>query len=249
MYCKKCGTEQKGGQKFCPKCGEPFLDENGKPYMKGLRKEVHDVKDKLASKTEELTQMGTMASKVVKNGSMQTKYVYIGICVALMLMVIWGFTRGCSDNTSNQFGGSSDNVGPREICITLQAETDKATGPQERMRNVLSSSGSYGFRYDEGHFYSDEIYVPNGKMWVYKDYEIHYNGGGGCVPDVRHFFMGNRNERYKTYNCRNDSRNIPIFRGNDKLQIMVYRYDEGKRKTMEVKVYFVEKDDDLQLSN
>ena len=24
MYCKKCGTEQKGGQKFCPKCGTPY---------------------------------------------------------------------------------------------------------------------------------------------------------------------------------------------------------------------------------
>lgn len=29
MYCKKCGTEQKQGQKFCPKCGTPFVsDEN-----------------------------------------------------------------------------------------------------------------------------------------------------------------------------------------------------------------------------
>ena len=25
MYCKKCGTEQKPGQKFCPKCGTPFV--------------------------------------------------------------------------------------------------------------------------------------------------------------------------------------------------------------------------------
>lgn len=25
MYCKKCGTEQKNGQKFCPKCGTPFV--------------------------------------------------------------------------------------------------------------------------------------------------------------------------------------------------------------------------------
>lgn len=24
MYCKNCGTEQKDGQKFCPKCGTPF---------------------------------------------------------------------------------------------------------------------------------------------------------------------------------------------------------------------------------
>jgi len=58
MYCKKCGTEQKDGQKFCPKCGEPFLDENGKPYQKGIKKDLQDAKDKLASKAEELTQQG-----------------------------------------------------------------------------------------------------------------------------------------------------------------------------------------------
>jgi uncharacterized Zn finger protein (UPF0148 family) len=58
MFCKKCGTEQKDGQKFCPKCGEPFLDENGKPYLKGLKKEMQDAKDKLASKADELTKQG-----------------------------------------------------------------------------------------------------------------------------------------------------------------------------------------------
>lgn len=30
MYCTKCGTEQHEGQKFCPKCGTPFLDESQK---------------------------------------------------------------------------------------------------------------------------------------------------------------------------------------------------------------------------
>lgn len=58
MFCKKCGTEQKDGQKFCPKCGEPFLDENGKPYLKGFKKDMQDAKDKLASKVDELTQQG-----------------------------------------------------------------------------------------------------------------------------------------------------------------------------------------------
>ena len=58
MFCKKCGTEQKDGQKYCPKCGEPFLDENGKPYLKGIRKDLQDAKDKLASKADVLTQQG-----------------------------------------------------------------------------------------------------------------------------------------------------------------------------------------------
>ena len=58
MYCKKCGTEQRDGQKFCSKCGEPFLDENGKPYMKGFLKDMKDAKDKLTSKVDELTQQG-----------------------------------------------------------------------------------------------------------------------------------------------------------------------------------------------
>ena len=38
MYCKKCGTEQKNGQKFCPKCGEPFVVSNDTPNQ-GLKSE------------------------------------------------------------------------------------------------------------------------------------------------------------------------------------------------------------------
>ena len=58
MYCKKCGTEQKDGQKYCPKCGEPFINENGKPNLKGIRKDLQDAKEKLASKADELTKQG-----------------------------------------------------------------------------------------------------------------------------------------------------------------------------------------------
>lgn len=144
------------------------------------------------------------------------------------------------------FMAGSCSKGPKEICISLQAETDEAHGPQERERNIISSSGNYGFNYDEGRFYTDEIIVPEGKTWTYKDYEVHYVGGEGTVPDVRHYYMGYQNERYKTYNCRDEARNMPIFRGNDKIKIIVSRWDEGKPKTMDVKVYFVEKDDDLK---
>lgn len=58
MYCKKCGTEQKDGQKFCPKCGEPFLLEDGKANMNDYKKDLQDAKDKMATKVDELTQLG-----------------------------------------------------------------------------------------------------------------------------------------------------------------------------------------------
>lgn len=58
MFCKKCGTERKDGQKFCRICGEPYLDENGQPYLKGFRKDIKDAKDRMTSKVDELTQQG-----------------------------------------------------------------------------------------------------------------------------------------------------------------------------------------------
>lgn len=50
MYCKKCGHKQAEGEKFCPVCGTPFLDPGGKPYQKGLRKDLSDTKVKAAEK-------------------------------------------------------------------------------------------------------------------------------------------------------------------------------------------------------
>ena len=38
MYCKKCGTERKDGQKFCPKCGKPFIDMNIKSLVNEFKK-------------------------------------------------------------------------------------------------------------------------------------------------------------------------------------------------------------------
>ena len=45
MYCKKCGTEQKEGQKFCPKCGEPFIEENEKSHADEFKKYAQNAVD------------------------------------------------------------------------------------------------------------------------------------------------------------------------------------------------------------
>ena len=33
MYCKKCGTELKEGQRFCPKCGTPYTYINSEEKL------------------------------------------------------------------------------------------------------------------------------------------------------------------------------------------------------------------------
>lgn len=58
MFCKKCGTEQKEGQKFCPKCGEPYLVAKDTPIQNGDEDGGEKAKDSLAGKAEELSQKG-----------------------------------------------------------------------------------------------------------------------------------------------------------------------------------------------
>ena len=58
QYCKKCGTKQENGMKFCPVCGEPYLDENGKPYLKGREKGISEASEKFKSTISELSDKG-----------------------------------------------------------------------------------------------------------------------------------------------------------------------------------------------
>lgn len=47
MYCKKCGTKRKDGQKFCRKCGEPYLEPH---------KDIEVVKEETAPEVDDLNQ-------------------------------------------------------------------------------------------------------------------------------------------------------------------------------------------------
>ena len=69
MYCKKCGTEQKEGQKFCAKCGTPYLDENGKPYARGIQKNLQNMEKSL------MDTMGELADQGVKLGDASIEYL------------------------------------------------------------------------------------------------------------------------------------------------------------------------------
>ncbi len=58
MFCKKCGHEREKSEKFCPVCGEPFLDENGNPYPRGVKKDFLNAKEKLNSRVNDISQKG-----------------------------------------------------------------------------------------------------------------------------------------------------------------------------------------------
>ena len=53
MYCKKCGTEQKEGQKFCPKCGEPFIEVNEKSHADEFKKYAQNAVDEFVMDAEQ----------------------------------------------------------------------------------------------------------------------------------------------------------------------------------------------------
>lgn len=53
MFCKKCGTEQRNGHTFCPKCGEPFLSMSKIEYLRKGRVGILDEQETDTSKEED----------------------------------------------------------------------------------------------------------------------------------------------------------------------------------------------------
>lgn len=262
MYCKKCGTEQVKGQRFCPKCGEPFIELNEKmEQTTSFVKEfiINPSKIGLATKVIAclfalwfVVNMGFSASIIwyillaamlyvafmgipkVKLESLKARYASAALCVGLLILLLFGLSKG--GNKSGLWGD-----GTKEICITMKS--DVSNGP-----NV---SGNYGMVCAYAGYFTDVITIPQGKMWIFSKQEIKYPDKGDTEfhPDICYYNTGNTDATPKIYNCYTQAREIPVFRGNDKIRIRVRHYSLGvgyKFQSMEAKVYFIEKDDDLQ---
>ena len=52
MFCKKCGTEQKGGQKYCPKCGTPFIDMGQEEVMNSKKESIVEIRKRTKEPVE-----------------------------------------------------------------------------------------------------------------------------------------------------------------------------------------------------
>ena len=114
MFCKKCGTEQHEGQKFCPKCGEPFLDENGKPYLKGIKKDIQEAKLKMASKVDELTQQG----KKLVDEKVQSHF---NDKIDELKKVDWNEKKNKSSKTVEEFFSNANKLRKTTIGIAIIA--------------------------------------------------------------------------------------------------------------------------------
>ena len=95
MYCKKCGTEQKDGQKFCPKCGEPFIEVSEKPHIDEYKKSTQSIVDEFRKidwneKKEQATSFLKEFMSNPANLSLVTKVV---VCLfALWFLLKVGFS-------------------------------------------------------------------------------------------------------------------------------------------------------------
>ena len=264
MYCKKCGTEQVKGQRFCPKCGEPFIELNEKTEQTtSFVKEFINNPSKIGLTTKVvaclfalwfIVKMGFSASIIwyillaamlyvafmgipkVKLEDLKARYASAALCVGLLILLSFGLSKG--GNNSSGFWGD----GTKEICITMKA--DFSQGYED-------ISGNYGMVHAYAGYFTDEIIIPQGKMWTFKKQEIEYPEKGSTIfhPDICYYGTVNADVSPVIYNTYTQLREIPIFRGNDRIRIRVKSLTTGNGKIkqpMEAKVYFIEKDDDLQ---
>lgn len=66
MFCKKCGNEQKPGEKFCSRCGNPFNEEDRRTIEKSLKETASKVADATAKMAEQAKENAIKAGEVIK---------------------------------------------------------------------------------------------------------------------------------------------------------------------------------------
>lgn len=276
MFCKKCGKEQTAGQKFCPVCGEPYLDENGKPYLKGFKKDIQDAKEKVSDRIDEISQKSigfgakakerskvfaeegqkTIKEKVVPklNKAIEevrnlrqrpkklTFYIIVIIGIIFVLRLIFVNGSEGSSQSSSIFSVFSSS---KEVKIELSFEGERQVDEKRNYVTdvVTSVSSNYGGGSNDRAVFTDCILVPNGKMWIFKNYTTKINTSEGFHAQLYYFRGKNLNNR-RVYYFPNDERDIPIFREGDIIQIVVPRWVANVPVKGEFEVTFVEKDNE-----
>lgn len=133
MFCKKCGHERQGGEKFCPVCGTPFPEEDGNQdvvlNMTGTNQDnegeaIDDSKDVVNTPEQEVeTQIGNEVDNRQNpqsnnlsnpsNGGKGLKKVIVGV-IAVFLLLIFFAWAGSSDSASNNEEDSNTEMSNNE---------------------------------------------------------------------------------------------------------------------------------------
>lgn len=91
MYCKKCGTEQKAGQKFCPKCGTPFVSAGSKKDETVSFNSGQESSEQLYTEKEDSQYIPKQS--VAKNNLNKRWIVAIIALIAVIALTIWAWNK------------------------------------------------------------------------------------------------------------------------------------------------------------
>lgn len=94
MYCKKCGTEQKGGQLFCPKCGTPYPSVENQESASESTNRAYQEPPYQASESPNTTGEKWPLPKILA--------VILGI-IAIVGFAVWGVMKVPKDSISQVF--------------------------------------------------------------------------------------------------------------------------------------------------
>lgn len=141
-------------------------------------------------------------------------------------------------------GGCQTN--PREICVTLSAELVYNPNIEPEHKEAVMLDGNYGASFANFGISpvgmrtkcvrTDIITIPEGKMWVFEKHETKNNGMVGP------YIMEGEN----AYNCERDANNTPTFRSGQQIYIRASPKNiSGRKWSIQSKIYFIEKDDDM----
>lgn len=268
MYCKKCGTEQKNGQKFCPKCGGAFVGVNKKsrandlisPNKIGLITKVgtcifvlclllianFSVPIVVQILDAAIIYFAFMGIPIIKLKKTKAQYASTVLCVVLMLFVGWYTTNNSKNGFINNKSGSG-NSGPHEVCIYNDVNIIGTNGYMTY--DILSNNGNYGVSKTSnsgGAITTDVITIPNGKKWKY-DRDESTAEGKFYSPQIFLYMKGDENvlNNYRSFKTRNAS-DVPIFRGGDKILIYVpLSISPREKMSLHLKICFIEADDEF----
>lgn len=223
MFCKKCGTELKNGYKFCPKCGESYIELNKESHSDDSRN-LNDIiiESEKINEDDNSNNANLILKRIIFYISKMKLATKIIICVVtfFLILVVGMSIKSCNKNK------------PNEICVSLSVSTDEKG-------KIEYVNGSYGGCWNDTYVFSDIITIPDGKMWMFKSEKATTTKSGfSFVPEILYFYKDNKYP--KTYKLTND-KNVPIFRSGDRIQISAY----SLRENWWLEVFFVEKDDDF----